>query len=222
MERQDPEQKKFDTLRNDLDAALVSDALDILGYHKQVMSAQVRPLYDDATVVGRARIVIAHEIDNFSDHSYLSFLDFINSLKSNDVIVISDHSNMRYGLCGELLAGAAQLRGATGMISDGALRDIRQLADLKFPTFAAGINMSVPIGRATVLINASNAICGDVLVNSGDIVFGDKDGVVIIPQGISDQAISLAAEVKEKEGLFRERLMKGDDVRGSHDEILGP
>jgi regulator of RNase E activity RraA len=216
----DGEREIFDTLRNRLETTLVSDIFDLLGIHGQAMRAEVRPVFPGASVVGRAYPVRALDSDETGDNPFLNILDVVSSLKPDDVLVIGSSGSLRTALFGDLLAGAAQVRGAAGLVTDGALRDIKQLAELNFPGFAAGITMVDPTGKAGIVEPGRPVPCGGVTVNPGDIVFGDINGVVVIPRERAAETVEKALELAAEEALLRDRLSAGDDVRRTFDSVI--
>ena len=203
------EHEMFDTMRDKLSAALISDILDRLGAREQAMRADIRPVYQGAVVVGRAYPVIATDIFKILDNPYQGEIEAVDSLKPNDVMVVYTHRSKRICFWGELLSTAARARGACGIVVDGYTRDVAQIAAMKFPTFATGMSVVDTAGRAMVIGHGCPVSCGDVLVNPGDIVFGDVDGVVVIPKELEKEVIPLALEKAGKENLVRDALLKG-------------
>ena len=214
------EKEVFDTLRNKLSTPVVCDTLDMLGVREQGMRAEIRPIYQEAIVVGRAHPVLAVDIYNVADESFDKINNVIESLKTNDVLIIGGSSSMRSALFGELLSTAAQVRGASGLVCNGALRDVGQIADLKFPTFAAGVRMSDPIGRMRIIDDGCPVNCGGVLVKPGDIVFGDMNGVVVIPKELVREVIPLALKRVADEDLVRSKLLKGEKLQRAFDAVF--
>ena len=127
---------------------------------------------------------------------------------------------MRSALFGELLSTAAQVRGASGLVCNGALRDVSQIADLEFPTFAAGVRMNDPVGRMRIIDDGCPVDCGGVLVKPGDIVFGDANGVVVIPKELVKEVIPLALKKAADETLVRNKLLKGEKVQLAFDAVF--
>lgn len=213
--------RKYSTLCvTRLETALVSDALDALGIHGQTMPAGVRPVFPGAAVVGRAYPLLALDKDETGDKPFLNILDVVNSLKPDDVLVIGSSGSLRTALFGDLLAVAAQVRGAAGLVTDGALRDIKQLAEMNFPGFAAGVNMVDPTGKAGIVDSGLSVPCGGVTVNPGDIVFGDIDGVVVIPKDRAAETVALAQKLAAEEALLRERLRTGQGIHTVFDSVM--
>ena len=203
------EQEMFDTMRDKLKAAVISDILDRLGAREQAMRADIRPVYQGAIVVGRAYTVLTANIFQVIDDPYKGEIEAVDSLKSNDIMVVCTNRSTRTCFWGELLSTAARARGARGIVIDGYTRDVAQITAMQFPTFAAGMSVVDSAGRSIVVDHGCPVNCGDVLVNTGDIVFGDIDGVVVIPKELEKEVIPLALEKVGKENLLRDELLKG-------------
>ncbi|MGB2876507.1 MAG: RraA family protein [Dehalococcoidales bacterium] len=199
----------FDTMRDKLYASVISDVVDSLGARNQGMRLNVRPIYEGAIVVGRAYPVLTADVYKFIDDPYGPEIDAVDSLKPNDVMVVCTQRSTRTCFWGELLATAARARGARGIVVDGTVRDVAQITKMKFPTFATGIYMVDSAGRSIVIDHNCPVDCGGVLVNPGDIIFGDIDGVIVIPKEMEKEVIPLALEKVSKEDQVREELLKG-------------
>lgn len=196
-------------MRDKLNAAVVSDVLDRLGAREQAMRADIRPVYQGAIVVGRAYTVLTANIFQVIDDPYKGGIEAVDSLKPNDVIVVCTNRSARSGFWGELMSTAARARGARGAVIDGYTRDVAQITAMQFPTFATGTRVADSAGRNILVDHGCPVNCGDVLVNTGDIVFGDIDGVVVIPKELEKEVIPLALEKVGKENLVRNELLKG-------------
>lgn len=206
------DQEVFDTLRDKLTASLVSDALDMAGAREHSMRSEVHPVYPAAVVVGRAYPVQVVEIYDVSVGSFCGVLDCVNSLKTNDVLVMGCNGSMRAAIWGNMLATAAQVRGASGMVCDGAIRDVGELTAMKFPSFASGTNTLNARDRMMAINSGCPVNCGGVIINPGDIVFGDIDGVVVIPKELVKEVILLALKRDADEAQLLDRLLKGEPV----------
>ncbi|MEA3254138.1 MAG: RraA family protein [Chloroflexota bacterium] len=210
------EQELFDSMRGRLNASVISDILDSLGAREQAMRAGIRPVYEGAVVVGRAYTAISADIFEIKDDPYRGEIEAVDSLKPNDVLVVCTNQSERTCVWGELLSTAARGRGARGAIIDGYTRDVAQITAMKFPTFATGMRIVDSAGRSMVIDHGCPASCGGVLVKPGDIVFGDIDGVVVIPRELEREVIPLALEKVGKEDLVREELLKGTMLRDAY------
>jgi regulator of RNase E activity RraA len=208
----------FDTMRDKLYASVISDIIDSLDARYQGMRPDVRPIYQGAVVVGRAYPVLTADVYKFIDDPYGPEIDAVDALKPNDVMVVCTQRSTRTCFWGELLATAARARGARGIVVDGTVRDVAQLTEMKFPTFATGIYMVDSAGRSIVIDHNCPVDCGGVLVNPGDIVFGDIDGVVVIPKELEKEVVPLALEKVSKEDQLRDELRKGTLLRDAYNK----
>ncbi|MBM3143246.1 MAG: RraA family protein [Chloroflexi bacterium] len=212
------ETEMFDTMRDRLYASVISDVIDSLGARHQGMRADIRPIYEGAVVVGRAYPVLTADVYKLVDDPYGPEIEAVDSLKPNDVMVVCTQRSTRTCFWGELLSTAARARGARGIVIDGYTRDVAQIIKMKFPTFATGIYMVDGAGRSIVIDHNCPVDCGGVLVNPGDIIFGDIDGVVVIPRELEKEVIPLALEKVSKENQVRDELLKGSLLRDAYNK----
>lgn len=210
------EKEMFDVMQEKLKAAVISDILDQLGAREQAMRAGIGPVYPGAIVAGRAYNVITSDIFELVDDPYRGEIEAVDSLKPNDVLVVCTNRSIRTCFWGELLSTAARARGARGAVIDGYTRDVEQIEAMKFPTFAIGTRIVDSAGRSIVVGHGCPINCGDVLVKPGDIIFGDRDGVVVIPRELEDRVIPLALEKIGRENLVRNELLKGALFRDAY------
>jgi 4-hydroxy-4-methyl-2-oxoglutarate aldolase len=183
-----------------------------MGYRQQVMSPQIRPLYAHARLSGFAATVQCVEVDELpadpSDY-YKGELSAVDSLRPGEVMVVST-CNASYW--GELLATASRYRGAVGLVADAYTRDSLTLIEMEFPTFSTGIWAYDSLGRADVTAVGVPITCGGVKVTNGDLLLGDFDGVVVVPQEAADEALARAEEKVSGEDLVRVKLAEGMPV----------
>ncbi|MFB3041935.1 MAG: RraA family protein, partial [Candidatus Poribacteria bacterium] len=119
---------------------------------------------------------------------------------------------------GELLSTAARVRGARGAIVEGFIRDTKQIIEMQFPVFMTGISPVDSSGRGDVIAYNVPIECGGVKVNPGDIVFGDYDGVVVIPKKVENKVIEAALEKVSGENRTRDELLKGSTLKEVYDK----
>jgi len=195
---------------------LISDVLDDkLGFKDSVyiMEYKIRPLFPNIKLAGRVATALSVPVYQVPDKPYKNELDFIESLKRGDVAVATQSGAMTAGLWGALLSTGAMHRGARGAIIDGISRDTVAIKEMKFPVFVKGIAPGDSKGRIEIINYNQPIKCGGVWVNPGDVVFGDDDGVVVIPQDIAAEVVNLAEEKFEKEKKFMRGLHEGASVR---------
>jgi regulator of RNase E activity RraA len=204
-----------DQFRN-LSAAVLSDVMDVLGLMNQAMQPFVRPLDESLVLAGRARTglyMLAYEVRD-GENPYEIEIALVDDLKPGDVPVLAcDGPTQRIAPWGELLSTAAQVRGAAGCITDGLVRDVRQIREMRFPVFHGGIGPLDTKGRARMVQRNVPVECAGVKVRDGDIVFGDVDGVVVIPQERAAEVLARANEKVAGEGRTRDELRQGRLLR---------
>ena len=199
----------FEEMKQKLFSAVIADALDGCGYRDQILRHDIRPLYPDAVAVGRALTVLSVDVYEIPDEPYKLELEAVDALKPGDVMVAQTNGTKRSSLWGELLSTAAEVRGAQGAVIDGFTRDSQAIAAMEFPLFVRGIAPYDSKGRSDVIAYNTTIECGGVKVCPGDLVFGDFDGVVVVPRAVEDQALKAAFEKAAEEKEVREALKNG-------------
>ena len=177
--------------------ALLSDALDDLGYMSQAMHHKIRPLDASLVMVGRARTALCMDVYDRpgpGENPYELEIRLVDDLKTDEIPVFACGSSGRIGPWGGLLSTAAKVRGATGAVMDGFVRDTKEIVAAGFPVFHGGIAPLDCKGRGKVVALDVGIECAGVKVHSGDLVFGDADGVVVVPQEIEAKVIAAAQE----------------------------
>ena len=201
----------FATIARQLYTAVLSDVLDALGYRAQALPPSIRPLDDTRNMVGLARTGLYREIFEVraGENPYELEIALVDDLKPDDVAVFGCGGSTRIAPWGELLSTAAKARGAAGCLTDGYVRDIRQIRQMGFPVFHAGIAPLDSKGRGKVAEIDVPIECGGVRVRPGDLVVGDADGVIVVPQAVEADALDRAFAKVRGENRTREELERG-------------
>lgn len=203
----------FDQMKEKLYSAVICDILDSLGYRKQAMNHTIRPLMEDWVAVGRAFTVLASDIFEVPAEPYKLELEAVDSIKKGDLMVATTNGSVSCGFWGELLSTAVAGRGSNGAIIDGLTRDSHKIMSMGFPLFVRGMSPYDSKGRTEVIGYQVPIVCGGVLVNPGDIVFADLDGIVVIPHELEEEVITKALEKVSGEDTVREELKAGATAR---------
>ena len=140
----------------------------------------------------------------------------VSIAQPGDVLVISIRNDDHSGAWGEILTTAAMVAGIVGVVSDGAVRDAAAAKKKKFPVFSRGLSVGATMKKNLGLINHP-IVCGNVLVEPGDIVLGDVDGVVVVPQARAEEILAASIDRERREAAMMEKLKRGVTTL----EILG-
>jgi 4-hydroxy-4-methyl-2-oxoglutarate aldolase len=199
-----------------LNAAVLSDTLDSLGLMQQAMKPFMRPLDDALVLVGRARTGLYMPVyapPAPGENPYEVEIALVDDLAPGDVAVLAcDGPTERIAPWGELLSTASAARGAAGCVTDGLVRDVKQIRAMRFPVFCGGIGPLDTKGRARMVERDMPVVCAGVAVQRGDLVFGDVDGVVVIPQEAEHEVVRRALEKVSGEDRSREALQRGEKL----------
>jgi regulator of RNase E activity RraA len=214
--------ERFDFIAKNLYVPAVCDILDSLGHRSQAMHQRLRPLLPDRRhcgFVGRARTFRWMETDYVvTEDPYGLEIEAMDSLRSGDVVIHSSDYAGTNAPWGELMSTVAKRNGAVGCVCDSQVRDCNRIIDMGFPVYYAGIRPLDSMGRARVMAADVPVRCGEVLVEPGDLVFADFDGIVVIPRKIEDQVLELARQKAEKESASRRDLLAGKTLRQVYDQ----
>jgi 4-hydroxy-4-methyl-2-oxoglutarate aldolase len=207
----------FGFVRKNLYVAVVCDILDELGYRNQAMHQRLRPLLSDPEncgFIGRARTFRWMETDYVvEDNPYGLEIEAMDSLKAGEVVVHSTDYSGTNAPWGELMSTIAKRKGVAGCVCDSQIRDCVKIMKMKFPVFYTGIRPLDSKGRAIVQAYDVPVRCGEVLVNPGDIVYADFDGIVVVPKQVEQDVFNKAKEKVNNENLSRKELLSGKSLR---------
>jgi len=198
----------FALLKRELFTAVVGDILDKMGLRHQFLPPNIQPLRLDMIVAGRAFPVIAGDVYGDSKKPFGLMLEALDDLKPNEVYVTTG-ARRASALWGELMSTRALKLGAVGAVCDGYTRDTNGVLKLDYPTFCWGryaqdssVRMGVQDFRCRIEI-------GEVGIRPGDIVYGDIDGVLVVPKEAEVECITKALEKARGEKLVKKAIEQG-------------
>jgi regulator of RNase E activity RraA len=207
----------FGMARKELFTALVGDILDKMGLLHQFLPQPIKPLSPQMVVIGRAMPVLEADVyeeryeeskNEVMKKSFGLMFEALDSLKENEVYICSGASPL-YALWGGLMSTRAIHLGAAGAVLDGFSRDTNEILSLNFPTFSSGTYAQDQGPRGKVIDYRTSIEFGGIRVSLGDIVYGDRDGVLIVPNHAVEEAFSKALEKARTENLVRKALQNG-------------
>lgn len=196
-----------------LSSAVLADVMDALGHRTSALPATVRPLNPSWKLFGRAATLSAMTVACEPAHPYALEMEAIDLLQTGEVLVATTNGNRGSALWGELLSTACRARGSPGVVVDGLTRDAARIVAMDFPVFASGFSPLDSKGRLDVVSHGQPVRLGDCVVQPGDWIFGDVDGVVCVPAALADATFRKAMEKVTGENRVREALAKGRSVR---------
>jgi regulator of RNase E activity RraA len=197
-------------MREALYSAVVSDALDALGYRNQSPRLQFfRTSGDARVIVGRCKTTLWADMAHNDPNPYELELIAVDGCKPDDVLIAAAGGSMRSGIWGELLSTAAHNSGCVGAIVDAAVRDTAKMNAMNFPTFARGTCVYDSQNRQRVIdVDVPVEIAG-VTFDPGALVLADDDGVVVVPRAVETEAIQRAWDKVHAENVTRDAIRKG-------------
>jgi 4-hydroxy-4-methyl-2-oxoglutarate aldolase len=200
-------------VRELLSSAVLADVLDSLGHRHTALPPSIRPLRSTWKIFGRAATLNAVSVTAAPLHPYAIEMECIDALHPSDVLVITTNGELNSALWGELLSTAARAHGAVGVVLDGLTRDAARILTIDFPVFAGGFSPLDSKGRIDCIEHGQPIKIQDCVVRPGDWVFGDIDGVVVVPSEVAEAAFARALEKVSGENRVRDELARGRSIR---------
>ena len=202
-------------------AGLVADNCDKVGYRNQILPAKFRPLDPASVVVGFAHTIQCQIVDVVpaeGEEFYKTQFEAVDNMAPNTVAVVASAEHPTRAFWGELMSTRVRACGGRGVVIEGTTRDVQMINEMDFPCFITGINPGDSAGGVNSIDYQVPIKIGDVTINPGDFVFGDVDGVVIIPKPVIEEVITLAEEKRSKENLARDALRAGMSVKEMYEK----
>ncbi len=214
------DEELFSIIRQELFTCVVGDVMDKMGLQHQFLPPQIHPLRPDMILIGRAMPVLSVDVfeekvtgthNNLMEKPFGLMLEALDDLKANDVYV-NTGSSPRNALWGELMSIRARKLGAAGAVLNGYLRDTKAVLKLDFPAFCWGSYGQDSAPRYKVVDFRIAIEIGAVRVRPEDFLFGDIDGVCVVPVEAAKEVFTKALEKARGERLVRKALEQGSSA----------
>jgi len=210
----------FNVVQGELFTCVVGDVMDTLNLQHQFLPPRIRPLQQGMVVIGRAMPVLSMDVfaekipgsaNQLMNKSFGLMLEALDDLRSNEVYV-NTGSSPRNALWGELMSTRARKLGSRGAVLNGYVRDTKAIVNMRFPTFGFGSYGQDAAPRYKVVDFRIPVEIGSVRIRPGDIVFGDIDGVLVVPAEAETEVFTLALEKARGEKLVRKAIEAGNSA----------
>jgi len=218
------EDEMFALMKEKLYTPVVGDILDQMGYGHQFLPAAIRPLASQVPahlltgvkganwmkLAGYACTVLENDVFGVPKKPFGYMTEALDQLKPNEIYIATGAHNS--ALWGELLTASAKARGAVGAVLDGYSRDTPMVLEQDFPVFCAGTWAQDSSIRTYVFDYRCDIEIGQVTIHDGDLIFGDVDGVLVIPRAIAAEVVERALEKAATEKTMRRAIENGMPV----------
>jgi 4-hydroxy-4-methyl-2-oxoglutarate aldolase len=193
-------------------SAVIMDVMDGMNVRVKCMDPGVKPLVPTMKTWGEAVTLYVEQVSEVPKKPFQLEMEVIDDLKEGQIIVAQCNAVELSAFWGGLLSNAAVGRKSPGAIMDGGARDYREIVSLNFPVFCKGLSPYDSCGRMDGKERGIPIVCGGIRVLPGDLVYGDVDGVVVVPQEMAEEVITRAWEKVKGENTVREELRAGASV----------
>lgn len=209
----------MEQLRKELYSGIVCDVLDYFGYRNQSLGCSFQPIMPDTVLFGRAYTVTAQTVYEMPENALVNQCRSIEGVEEGDVYVLAAIGGYTSGIWGEIMSTATRVRKGVGALIDGMIRDTKQMKEMNFPVISRGHLPTTSKGRIEITGWKVPVVIDGVKINPGDLIFGDIDGVAVIPQAIEEQVLERCIHIMANENIVRDKILAGKSIVETYLEI---
>ncbi|MFV0381007.1 MAG: RraA family protein [Breznakia sp.] len=202
------ESEMFEMMKKQLYTPVVGDILDELGYFHQFLPQSIQAIDHKMKLAGKACTILMMDVFEKQDKPFGYLTEALDQLAENEIYVATG-GTQRCAYWGEILTATAKKRGAKGAVLNGWHRDTPQVLEQEWPVFSRGCWAQDSSVRTKVIDYRCRIEIGSVVIQDGDLIFGDVDGIVVIPKEVAIEVIEKAFEKASKEKLVRKEIENG-------------
>ncbi|MBL8211084.1 MAG: RraA family protein [Bryobacterales bacterium] len=194
----------------------VADILDRRGFRHQVLPRHIQARTRENRVAGLAFTGQGHPTDRTTDDDSQTRVHMLDSIAPGTISVWACGGSENCAHWGEMMSTAARERGCTGAVLDGGLRDLSFVDAMGYPVFAAFACSASSVGRWNIQAFQVTVRIGETTIHPNDFVFGDSDGVVVVPREVIVDVLTDAEDIQRRETGMREELRRGLSVKDAY------
>ena len=211
---------ELSSLGKQLYSGLLCDVLDYFGYRKQSFTHEFAPVRGDMSVFGYAYPVSAKRVDGMVENALVNQCISIDHVQPGDVYILTTlDDDLDGAVWGEIMSTGVRAHGGVGAIINGMLRDTRQVLKMDFPILSRGHLPTTSKGRTEIIAWNTPIVIDGVSIHPGDLLFGDIDGVVVIPAEMIEKVIERCLHIMKNEDITRSQIAAGASVEETYMKI---
>lgn len=196
-------------VRTELTSAVVCDVLDAIGLRHQALGTGITALNHDSVLAGFAFPVAIQRVYDVPAEPFRGLVAALDAIDQDEIFVTPTARATDIAVWGELLSTVSRGRGAAGALTDGLVRDSRQIREMGFPVFSTGTIPYDSKGRHEIVAHRVACDIDGVRITPGDLIIADSDGVVVVPVEHATTAVRAAFDKRGSEHLFRDAVLGG-------------
>lgn len=198
----------FEVMKKELYTGVLCDMLDTMGYSHQYLPREIQSIRPTDVMAGRAFPTIICDVYGEQDEPLGKLPEAVDDIREDEIYIVTG-GDRRCSYYGEIMTATIRARKGAGAVIDGYMRDTRQVLEQNFPVFCMGRDAQGSVYRNKVIAYRVPVEIGNIKINPGDLIFGDIDGVVVIPREIEEKAVTMTLEKVRGERQTREAVENG-------------